>query len=637
MADTVNANDTATKTIRSGLSGMFTIGGASPDYASFTAAVNDLKAKGICDSVIFKVRSNTYIEQIRLGKIAGANANAWVIFESETKDSSDVILTFNATLSNANYTLQLDSTCFILFRHLTLQSQNTSYGRVVEVKGPTNHVQFRNNRFQGVSTNTSTFRTLVYYPNLSSNLPENHTYYNNRFERGSWGLEYYSWDQSKGLVVKHNQFVNQYYIGLETTRADEVMVEDNSVWTNSPYSNFYGLLIQSGQITGRVVGNQVIGPLGGYGIYLAGQSADMATPGLVANNYVSMGGSTFNCRGMYFASCSYYNVYHNTVNIFDNTSTNSYGVYFSSGSNNRLFNNNIASDVGRALYVGSSFNVVASDFNNIFNTQSPFAYWSGNVNTLSELQSNSGMDSNSFNLQPFFKADTSYESGQISLNNNATPLTEVTNDIEGEMRSVTTPDIGADEFTPPATDAGVVSFIHPSRPFAPGSYAVKAVVKNYGSAALTSVDVNWELNGVAQSAVNWTGTIASGDTGHVLLSNVNFTGLTNYALKAYTTSPNAGVDAFAANDTASKMNIRPGLGGTYTLGGTSPDFTSFGMMADWLNRAGVYDSVIINVRMGTYIEQITLSSIPGADSIKNYLYTVRERGQFRYQDEFYSG
>lgn len=609
--DTVNSNDTLTKLVKAGLSGSYTIGGASPDYASFTAAVNDLKAKGICDSVIFKVRSNTYIEQIRIGKIGGTNSNAWVVFESETGDSSDVILT-HSSISSANYTLLIDSTSFITFNKLTLKAESTSYGRIVEIRGPTNQIKFTNNHFLGVATTTSTLRTLVNYPTINS-MPENHYYANNRFENGSYGLDYYSTDPSDGLVIMNNRFINQYYYGIDIIRADNAIVENNYINANSAYPNFFGIRLGSGTMTSRVVGNRITGSIGGYGIYY-NQSSDISTPGLIANNYVSMGMSIYGCYAIFVASASNQNIYHNTVNIHNNSSTGSYGLYISGGSGNRVANNLVSSDAGRALYVGSSFNVTYSDHNNFYNNLAPFAYWGGNVNSLAELQVQSGKDSNSYSLTPFFVADTSFQTAQTTFNNKGTPVTEVTDDIEGEARSLTTPDIGADEFTPPPNDAGVVSFISPNTPFSPGSYNLKAVVKNYGNAALTSVNVEWELNGIAQSVVSWTGSIASGDTGHVSLSAVNLMSLNTYSLTANTTSPNGAADASASNDTSKKVDIRPALGGVYTLGGTSPDFTSFTHAALWLNNAGVYDSVVINVRMGTYAEQIKLYTIPGADS-----------------------
>ena len=342
----------------------------------------------------------------------------------------------------------------------------------------------------------------------------------------------------------------------------------------------------------------------------------MATPALVANNFVSMGNSIYNCYALYLASCYYYNAYHNTLRVDNNTHTNSRTLFSSGGNNNQILNNIIVGDMGVALYVGSSTNVPVSDYNNIYNKVSPLAYWAGNVNDLAALQAQSGKDANSFSEPPFFLNDTSYQTAQSSHNNTATPLAAVGMDIEMESRSLTTPDIGADEFTPTALDAGVDDLIAPECPFGPGSLPVYAVIKNFGNSTLTSASINWEINGVVQPVVNWTGSLASGATDTVLLSNVSFADLTKYDFKAYTTSPNGGSDAVALNDTSETKDIRPALGGMYTLGGASPSFATFTEAALWLNEAGVHDSVKINIRMGTYAEQIVLKSIKGTDSVK---------------------
>ncbi len=611
--DTVNSNDTLTRTIKSGLSGSFTIGGASPDYASFTAAINDLKTKGICDSVIFNVRSNTYIEHINIGSIPGSNASAWVIFQSESGDSSDVMLTHNGT-SSMRYTLGLDSTSYITFRNMTFRAENISYARVVYMQGPTMHVKFNNCRFIGQTGSTSTFRSIIYYETVNV-YPEFHEYRNNRFENGSFGIDYHSVDASDGLKVISNHFVNPYYMGIEAIRADNALISKNMIYASNLYSNFYGIRLTSGLQTATVTGNSIIGSIGGYGIYI-NQAADMATPALVANNFISMGGSIYACYGINFASCSYYNAFHNTVNVHDNTHTGSRSLFISGGSNNKSYNNNLRGDQGVAYYVGSSFNVPESDYNNFFNENPPLTYWAGNHTDLAAMQSATSKDSNSISEDPFFLADTSFKVAQISLNNSAMPLPEVSMDIEMENRSLSMPDMGADEFSPPPVDAGVDELLVPECPFGPGSLPVYAVLKNYGSTTLTSVTINWEISGVAQTSVNWTGSLASGDTIKVLLANVNFMGLTNYSFKVYSSSPNAGSDAYAPNDTSSVMDVRPALGGTYTLGGASPDFATFADAALWLNNAGVYDSVKINVRVGTYTEQLELEVIKGADSVK---------------------
>src|SRR5512135_1107775 len=55
------------------LSGTYTIGGASPSYASFGAAVSDLISRGVSGAVTFNVRAGTYTEHIDLLPISGSS------------------------------------------------------------------------------------------------------------------------------------------------------------------------------------------------------------------------------------------------------------------------------------------------------------------------------------------------------------------------------------------------------------------------------------------------------------------------------------------------------------------------------------------------------------------------------------
>src|SRR5688572_28492659 len=96
------------------LNGVYTIGGASPDYPTFSAAVTALTTVGISGAVTFDVRSGTYVEKISIPSIAGASSANLITFQSEVGDSSAVILVDSASASSANnYTLELTDADFI--------------------------------------------------------------------------------------------------------------------------------------------------------------------------------------------------------------------------------------------------------------------------------------------------------------------------------------------------------------------------------------------------------------------------------------------------------------------------------------------------------------------------------------------
>ncbi|MDX5436130.1 MAG: hypothetical protein LPK03_03000, partial [Pontibacter sp.] len=99
-------NDTASvRNLVAALSGVYTIGGVSPDFKTFTEAVTVLNNAGVVGPVTFKVRNGTYNEQIVIGKVTGASATNKIVFESESGDSTKAVLRYTDSNSIIDYTL----------------------------------------------------------------------------------------------------------------------------------------------------------------------------------------------------------------------------------------------------------------------------------------------------------------------------------------------------------------------------------------------------------------------------------------------------------------------------------------------------------------------------------------------------
>jgi len=71
------------------LSGIFTVGGTSPDFATIQDAAFALIG-GVSGPVTFNIRPGTYNGPIEIGYIPNANAVNRIIFQSENGDSSSV-------------------------------------------------------------------------------------------------------------------------------------------------------------------------------------------------------------------------------------------------------------------------------------------------------------------------------------------------------------------------------------------------------------------------------------------------------------------------------------------------------------------------------------------------------------------
>lgn len=621
VQDTVNVNDTLVVNLGAGLNGSYTIGGNAPDYSTISNAVTDLENYGICGPVTFNIRSGLYNEQIRLTEIVGASPTNNVTFQSETGDSSSVIIEFSPTSNATDYVWYLDGADFITLRGLTFKSLGTSYDYGLVFGNNANNNIIENNYFDG----NNQYGYLIYSPNTQD---ENNTIRNNYFQDGRHAIYFFGASSTKedGNVFQNNILENQYSEAMYIQYQENLVLEENMVenFNNSATSSAIRLYDCDGLL--QVRRNEIRSCCRYYGLYIESSTGVLGNEGVIANNFIALLRTTGTAYGIYSSSCNYQKYYHNTINLQSSDINYSRAFYHYYNSNIDIRNNIFANKGGGyAMYSNSTSGITTSNNNDLYTTGENLGYWGGNQGTLADWQSASGLDGSSISIDPFFESDSTFAVIQISLNGAGQSLADVSIDIEGEVRDVSNPDIGADEFTPAPDDAGVLSITVPEAPFLAGSHPVYGVLKNYGGNTLSSVNLDWEVNNVAQSTVNWTGALASGDTLSVLLGNVNFQETIGYTIDASTDLPNGTADSGITNDSTSISNIYAALGGIYTLGGATPDFNDFATAQDALNYGGVYDAVTINIRDGIYNEQVHLNEILEADA-SNHITFQSESG-----------
>lgn len=108
-------------------------------------------------------------------------------------------------------------------------------------------------------------------------------------------------------------------------------------------------------------------------------------------------------------------------------------------------------------------------------------------------------------------------------------------------------------------DAGIISVVSPDGVYCSDNFDPEVVLKNYGTNDLTSVDINYDIDGAGTQTFNWTGTLAAGASVNVTLPNMTTAGGA-HVFNAYTTNPNATTDSDPSND-ASSSNYTATIGG----------------------------------------------------------------------------
>jgi hypothetical protein len=197
-------------------------------------------------------------------------------------------------------------------------------------------------------------------------------------------------------------------------------------------------------------GDNTVGTVWPLGITLEGSSGGVN----IENNSVNLSASIAGLptasasAAMYIATTGTNNVIRNNIfcNTYDNTNSATdvaFGVYSSAatGTNISIMNYN-------DYYVGGTGNIPVMGY--VASTQQL---------SLPAMQASFGGNLNSQNVLPVFVSPTDLHLQSVFANglidNTGTPVAGITVDIDNQIRNVTTPDIGADEFSTPSCTAAV--------------------------------------------------------------------------------------------------------------------------------------------------------------------------------------
>ena len=447
-------NDTSTiANLLSGLNGSYTIGGVTPDFTDFAAAIAELDTYGTCGPVVFDVRDGVYTEQITLNDVSSMDAVNTVTFRSENGDASLVTLTQAGSGTADNFVINMNGGDYYIIENMTLENTGTTYSRVLNFGAGCD-----SNRFEGCNMlavnagSTSTFAAMIYSAGTNDN--GNH-FINNTIQGGSYGMYWYgggTTSAEEGTVIEGNHFKDNYYYGMRLYYQDGIIVKDNTIDGVAAY-NFryaiYGSYLNKGP---QIIGNNIHGTgTSGfvYGIYWFNGGGTPAITGLVENNMVSVGypGSTSSCYGLYMSNIGYMDVNHNTL-LVSAGGTASRAYYPASGGGNNVKNNIFANYTGGyAIYLGNAFAVAQCDHNVLYSPAGNIGYYNGIQQTMADWQNASAFDANSIDNNPMFFSSQDLHVCNDTIGNQGTPIASITMDIDGQMRSATTPDMGADEFS----------------------------------------------------------------------------------------------------------------------------------------------------------------------------------------------
>ena len=250
-------------------------------------------------------------------------------------------------------------------------------------------------------------------------------------------------------IVTKNKIVRSFYTGssgyggrgitIGTASATSAITISNNIIYGVNGDNFSGFDNSSsmGIAIGMIGGSSTINTVAG-GINLYNNSVNMygtysrsATACITTALYVGSAASVLDIRN---------NIFVNSLNNTTNASSKAYAIY--------------------SVAANTAFTTINYNDYYVSGSQGVLGFLTSDRTNLAGIVLGFGGNASSVSVLPNFTSSTDLHltaSGNCNLNNAGTPISGITTDYDGDTRSITLPDIGADEFTGDINTAGAAS------------------------------------------------------------------------------------------------------------------------------------------------------------------------------------
>ncbi|TNE79217.1 MAG: DUF5011 domain-containing protein [Bacteroidetes bacterium] len=605
VLDAQSLDDSATMVYSPALSGTYTVGGASPDYNTLTAAIDALAQNGICGPIVLDVRAGTYNEYIDIPVIAGSSSTNTITIRGAGAATTEI----RGHSPNSSATIGIMGADYITIQDLSIV--NTTSGTDVNGILLTSQADYNtiSNCFISVPVTTSIDVTgIVVTASTTSRTSEGNnanylTVSNCYISGGTANISFEGGGNANpnlGNRVLNTVMVNADDYGFYSDDQDGLELIGNTI--DSLVSATADGIYTIGGYNYTMERNKVTSP--DWGVYIL----DLNVNGLPfkASRFVNNMILSTSDYAVYLLDVDSLNMYHNTLR-------GEPALYVNDHVHMDIRNNIFTSATDQAVDFVDATTIGIMDYNLFYNGGAAdiIEFGTNSYNTLAAWQSAQSLDLNSLVGDPIFISATDLHI-QGTLANDVGDITVAVNvDIDGDPRPFAPAidvDMGADEVKILNNDAGILS-VNPA--CVGGDLFVS--VKNYGVLNLSSFTVNWSVNGNLQSPVAFTGTsIANSIDTLVRLAAHGFQTGQAYDLKIWTSLPNGVNDPEKTNDSITVNGFRTGLSGTFTVG-NGGDFATAEEAITALQARGMCDNVTLSFLNGTYTGQFALRNISKAD------------------------
>lgn len=622
--DQDNNNDTLNAFVCTGLVGTYTVGTPTSDFPTIASALFTLEDCGISGPVTMQVQGGSYLGQqlVFAQPIPGISATNRVTFDGSNKTA---VLSHNATGVNGNATVFMTGAEYITVQNFTINTTGTTDAWGIFMYNACNSIEILNNTIQvtytpgifdvaGIVASSSLTFTTGTGDNVSNARIEGNT-----ITGGDRGIVL-TGEAGTTTYSTNNRVINNTIFGVDDYCIYMDEQEDAVISGNHCFDlrgNFSYAIYIVDAMGFEITGNRVEAVYAGIYTNDANSNTTPTRSCLIANNMVAING-TNPFAGIYFFDAHQTDIYHNTIK----GSPALYGDDLDAQVNIR--NNVFTSDNDYLVEIRDGLAIGSMDHNLYFNqdpTNNPsIIYYGGLTYTdLADWKATGtlGYGANSVEGDPVFVGPNDMHLDGALANDKGDNTAGITIDIDGDGRPAsgsTNVDIGADEFTPPNIDAGVIALNSPTLPLTAGFQPVSVRLRNFGIDSIDIVQIEWEYNGIQQGTFTYNqSNIPSLGEIDVIISNINFLAAPT-TMKFWTSMPNNLPDERTSNDTL-EVSLCPGLAGNYTVGTAGADYPTLAEALDVLHNCGVSAPVTMEVAAGTYTGHYRFGVIPGASAV----------------------
>ncbi len=576
----------------SSLAGTYTIDPAIPtggtNFQSFSDAALALQC-GITAPVVFDVNiaGSPYNEEFDILEVTGSSPTNTI-----TWNGNGSVVTFAsnpASTTDDRHTMRISGADHMIFNDINFENTGTLRAHAVHIWNDANDIKFKNCEFK-VSTTVTGFDVNAFVVSNLSASPASVSAVEGcdsivvdscSFIGGYYGAYIVgaSPTYSTGNAITNSTIKDFYLYGSYNVYHENYLFSKNEITRPTRSSgSAYGIYATTGVTTSLFEKNHIhdffssAGGSGGfYGFYFFVGGTSAATSNIIENNLIEDIGGNNEQYGIYSSSSNWLTVRHNTI-VLDNsnsTSGDTRGItQFGTGVNGQFNQNNniVVSRAGNGQKYGMYLQATAGGTesnNNVYITSTGgtnyYGYWnSANCADLTAWTA-AGGSATDLDVDPIFvnPAIADYTPGSIAMNDQGAAL-GVVDDYLDSVRSTSTPDIGAFEFSILPIDVAATAIISPDTTVGCYSAAetVSVEITNYGSTALdlsvnpvtVTGDVTGAVTQTLTATVN-TGTLAPLGTLTVpLAATIDMTANGTYTINAWTTMT---ADGNATNDTLS--------------------------------------------------------------------------------------